>query len=64
MYVAKFGLRIIIIIMYVLVYLNFSQTEYNIYEDDGPLCIELTFNKPAHFDTTIEIINSTGNTTG
>ena len=50
--------------MYVLVYLNFSQAEYNIYEDDGPLCIELIFNKPVCFDVTIQIIDSTGNATG
>ena len=36
-------------------YLNFSQPTYQIFEDEGFLCINLTFDKPALFDTTVQV---------
>ena len=50
--------RLLIQINFVfLVYLNFSQLEYCVYEDhDGPFCIELTYDKPAPVNTIITII--------
>ena len=45
-------------------YLNFSAREYQIYEDEGSLCINLTLHKPAFFDTTIEVDELTGTAIG
>ena len=45
-------------------YLNFSQSEYEIFEDEGPLCITLTLDKPALFDTTVEVIEVGNGATG
>ena len=35
-----------------------------IYEDIGSLCIDLTLQKPAFFDTTIQVIELAGNASG
>ena len=45
-------------------YLNFSNGTYEIYEDEGPLCINLTLAKPALFDTMVEVIEFTDTAIG
>ena len=35
--------------------LKFSQPRYEIFEDEGFLCINLTFDKPALFNTTVQV---------
>ena len=39
-----------------LVELNFSSIVYEIYEDDGQFCFNLTLAKPAVFDITVEVV--------
>ena len=55
-----------LIIMYVfsLVYLMFSSEEYTIYEHQMEICITVEHDKPALFDTDVEIIVIRGSATG
>ena len=56
-------LKIVIFFNYI-DYLNFNQSEYGIFEDEGPLCITLTLDKPALFNTTVEVIEVGNGATG
>ena len=45
-------------------YLNFSQPTYQVFEDEGFLCINLTFDKPALFNTTVQVDEIESSTIG
>ena len=47
-----------------LVYLNFSSSRYEGYEHDGELCVTVTLDKPALFNTAIQILQSHVTATG
>lgn len=43
-----------------LVYLNFSSAKYEVYEDAVSLCITVTHDRPAAYDTTVQILEESG----
>ena len=49
--------------MFFLVYLNFSNATYEVYENDVSLCITVTHGRPAASDTTVEILENSKSAT-
>ena len=47
-----------------LVYLNFDEVEYTVYEDDGLLEVVLVLNKEADTNFTIQIMDVNASATG
>ena len=39
--------------------IKFGQSVYEVCEDKGSICVNLTLHKPAFFDTTVQVCNDT-----
>ena len=55
---------LIIVCVFSLVYLMFSSKDYDVYEHDEELCVTVTLDKPALFNTFIEIVDTPGTAIG